>query len=285
MSTAPSHSSGAGMVRLRAADTIIPAITAMAITNTGIIATSITVSGTTNTGIIAMAPDASSELLFLLQLTNASFPTGAFNHSYGFETWIDAGEINSASELEVACRDWLQYSAAHGDAAIAACAHRAATAGDSAALINLDQIGSAIKLSREAQEASAKTGRALLRALRDVFSWTEAADYLRAIGAGDCDGHYAVVFGAAAASFGIAERPAILAYLFSAFSNLVGVAARLIPLGQAESQRLIYNAWPALQSATDSALTTPFDLIGTAMVGLDVASMRHERIHTRLCMS
>jgi urease accessory protein len=282
MSTAPSRSSGAGMVHLRAVDTIIMA---MSTTDMSIASIGIAIAGITSTGITAMAPDANRQLLFLLQLTTTSFPTGAFNHSYGFETWIDAGEINSAPELEVACQDWLQYSAAHGDAAIAACAHRAAAAGDFAALINLDQICSAIKLSREAREASDKTGRALLRALRDIFSWAEAADYLRAIGAGDCEGHYPVVFGAAAASFGIAERPAILAYLFSAFSNLIGVAARLIPLGQTESQRLIYKAWPALQSAADSAIATPIAMIGTAMVGLDVASMRHERIHTRLCMS
>ena len=50
-----------------------------------------------------------SAILYLLQIANASFPTGAFNHSFGFETWIDAGEITTAAELELACRDWLSY--------------------------------------------------------------------------------------------------------------------------------------------------------------------------------
>ena len=46
-------------------------------------------------------------LLFMLQVSNASFPTGAFNHSYGFETWIDSELINDGSSFEVACRQAL----------------------------------------------------------------------------------------------------------------------------------------------------------------------------------
>ena len=36
----------------------------------------------------------SDRLLYLLQVVNSAFPTGAFNHSYGFETLIDSGEIH-----------------------------------------------------------------------------------------------------------------------------------------------------------------------------------------------
>jgi urease accessory protein len=232
-----------------------------------------------------MGPDASQQFLYVLQVANASFPTGAFNHSYGFETWIDGGEVGNAAQLEVAANDWLEHTATKGDAAIVAQAHRAAQAGDAPRLVTLDHVAAAIKLSREAREASDKTGHALLRALRDVFNLAGIKGYLRAIGDGDCDTHYAVVFGAAAAEFCIAEDVTILTYLYSSLSGLIGVAARLIPLGQVESQRIIRNAWPLLLEATIRARDTEPDLIGTATVGLDIASMRHERLYTRLCMS
>ena len=59
-----------------------------------------------------MTTDGPERLLYLLQVANASFPTGAFNHSYGFETWIDAGALDDGARFERACRDWLRYGVA-----------------------------------------------------------------------------------------------------------------------------------------------------------------------------
>ena len=129
---------------------------------------------------------------------HASFPTGAFNHSYGFETWIDSELINDGSSFEVACRDWLTYSLASADGAAVAHAHRAMQAGDIDALVSLDELVGALKLSREAREASDKTGHALLSALRDVFEPQKLKAFESAIKTGRCAGHQAVIFGAAA---------------------------------------------------------------------------------------
>ena len=220
--------------------------------------------------------------LYLLQIANASFPTGAFNHSFGFETWIDAGEITTAAELELACRDWLSFGVTHADAAIVAHAHRAANAAD---LKVLDQVTAAIKLSRETREASIKMGWALLNGLHNVFDVIDLKDYARSIQEGRCEGHYAVIFGAAAASIGVTESEAVLVYLHTSLANVTSVAARLIPLGQIEAQRIIWRSHSFLLESTAAAQSTDLHLIGTATVGLDVASMQHERLHTRLCMS
>lgn len=229
-----------------------------------------------------MDSDAGRRFLYLLQVANASFPTGAFNHSFGFETWIDAGEITTAAELELACRDWLGYGVRHGDAAIVAHAYRAANAADLGAL---DRLAGAIKLSREAREASVKMGRALLSAVHDIFDAIDLKDHDRGVREGVCEGHYAVIFGAAAARIGVAESEAVLVYLHTSLANVTSVAARLIPLGQIEAQRIIWRSWPFLLELTTAAQNTDLDLIGTATVGLDLASMQHERLHTRLCMS
>ena len=224
-------------------------------------------------------------LLYLLQVANASFPTGAFNHSYGFETWIDAGALDDAARFEGACRDWLRFGAAPTDGAAVAHAWRHAAAGDLDALIALDETLGALKLSRESREASFKTGRALLGAYRDVFDAAPLASFAEAVREGRCEGHQAVVFGAAAAAQDIATGDAVLAFLQTGLSNLVSVGARLIPLGQIESQRIVRGAWPLLTGAADDACAAGIEDIGSATAGLDVASMQHERLHTRLCMS
>ena len=232
-----------------------------------------------------MTTDAPERLLYLLQVANASFPTGAFNHSYGFETWIDAGALDDAARFECACRDWLRYGAQRTDGAAVAHACRHAAAGDLAALVGLDHIVGALKLSRESREASFKTGRALLGAYRDIFGAQPLASFAEAVREGRCEGHQAVVFGAAAAAQGIGTGDAVLAFLHAALSNLVSVGARLIPLGQIESQRIVRSAWPLLTAGAADACALELDALGSATAGLDIASMRHERLHTRLCMS
>ena len=95
-----------------------------------------------------------------------------------------------------------------------------------------------------------------------------------------------MVFGAAAEAQGIAADDAVLAFLHAALSNLVSVGARLIPLGQIESQP---DHQGGLAAADDEERRRPapwsWMRLGSATAGLDIASMRHERLHTRLCMS
>lgn len=232
-----------------------------------------------------MTPDGAAQLLYLLQVANASFPTGAFNHSYGFETWIDGGVLHDAAGFDRACRDWLRHGVACADGAAVAHACRYAAARRVDALVTLDRTVGALKLSRESREASFKTGRALLGALREVFSPGSLEPLAAAVGDGRCEGHQAVVFGAAAKAQDLGEWDSVLVFLQTTLSNLVSVGVRLIPLGQIEGQRIVRNAWPLLTDAATAACATGIDDLGSATAGLDIASMAHERLRTRLCMS
>lgn len=227
----------------------------------------------------------SSPLLYLLQVANAAFPTGAFNHSYGLETWIDASQVNDAATAEAACRDWLRYGSAPADGAAVAAAHRAALAGDQEAIVRVDRIVGALKLARETREASLKTGRATINAIRDVFQAPRILAYEALVREGRCGGHQAVAFGIAAVDFEVSQEQAVLAFLQSGLMNIVGVAARLIPLGQVDAQRIVARAWPLLQGCAAIAQSRDLRHFGSATAALDIAAMRHERLTTRLCMS
>jgi urease accessory protein len=227
----------------------------------------------------------SDRLLYLLQVVNSAFPTGAFNHSYGFETLIDSGEIHDVHSFEKICKDWIRYSVVPGDAAAVAHAHRAILANDTAALISLDHMVAAIKLSVEVREASAKTGGAMASTVWEVFAPVGFEGYLNAIKNKECEGHHAVTFGAAAAAMKVSVFDAVLAFIQAALTNLASVASRLIPLGQVDTQRVIHGAWDNLEELVSKACDTPIDSIGTTTISLDIASMHHERLYSRLCMS
>lgn len=224
-------------------------------------------------------------LLALLQLTNASFPTGAFTQSYGFETWINEDVIGDVAEAERRCRDWLRFGVATGDAVAMTHAFRAAHDGDAQRLRQLDAMCTALKLGREARSASTMTGRALVAATRDIFDLTGVRLYGEMVDAGDCAGNHAIVYGIASAGLGLSETEAVTTYLWSALSNVVAINQRLTPFGQVDAQRIIAHASELLDACADIARTRPVEAMSSTYAALDVAGMRHERLASRLCIS
>ena len=226
------------------------------------------------------------KVLYLVQVANSAFPIGAYSHSYGFETLISTGDISNAETLERFCSDWLVYGVGSVDGAAVVAAHRAALAGDIDQLVGLDNLVGALKLPREIREASYKMGYAFLSAVMEIFQPNGiVGTYTKAVKEGKCEGHQAVAFGVAGASFGVPEVELALVFLQSTLSNLVGVAARLIPLGQLEAQRIIAKAYPLLSKAVEVARSRQPEEFGTTTASLDIASMHHERLYARLCMS
>jgi urease accessory protein len=226
-----------------------------------------------------------SALLYLLQVANASFPIGSFSHSYGLETLIQAGQITDARRLTDVAHLWLRYSLAPSEGGAVALAFRATQENDFTTLAALDEVLTALKLTRETREASIKIGAAFLRTVSSTFGWERTIRYRRATIAGYCVGHYATAFGVAAADAEISATEALLAFLQSSLYGFVTVAARIIPLGQLDAQRVLTLSWPRIVDCATVALgLDPADL-GVPAAFLDIASMRHERLYSRLCMS
>jgi urease accessory protein len=226
-----------------------------------------------------------SALLYLLQVANGSFPSGSFSHSYGLETLIQDGQINDAEDLaDVACL-WLRYGVATSDGGAVGLAFRATRESDFTMLAALDEVLTALKQTRETREASIKIGHGFLRTVSSTFDWENVDRYRRATADGRCVGHYATAFGVAAADAGVSAREAVLAFLHSALYGVVGVAARIVPLGQLDSQRVLARSWPRIVECTETALGLGLDDLAVPATALDIASMRHERLYSRLCMS
>lgn len=227
----------------------------------------------------------SSVLFYLLQVANTSFPTGSFNHSLGFETLIQEGYVNNAETLEKYCADWLLYGLAPTEGVAVAWSYRLALDEDVDKIVELDKILSSVKIARELRDASARTGRAFLKAFVELFGGSKATRYLDLVNNTACKGHHSIAFGIAAADMLIPEGDVILAFMHMTLSNIVSVAARLIPLGQVESQRTIIHLWPLLLQCSTLASSRKYADFYTNTSWIDIAAMQHEYLYSRLCMS
>ena len=91
--------------------------------------------------------------------------------------------------------------------------------------------------------------------------------------------------GLVSAAHAIPLAPAMHAFLHALVSNWISAGARLIPLGQTDSQRVLAALEPVVVATAKRALESGLDDLASATFRADLASLRHESQYTRLFRS
>ncbi len=218
----------------------------------------------------------------LMTWLSPSFPVGAFSYSSGIEWTVEAGDIVDAASL----RDWLAAMLTEGsgfcDAVLLAHAHRAALAQNSVALREVAELAAAFVPSRERQLETTTQGRAFI----DIARAAWACDGLEAM-VSACGGTivYPLAVGIVSAVHAIPLPPAMHGFLHAVVSNWISAGARLVPLGQTDSQRILAGLEADVAATAERALAASLDDLGSATFRADLASFRHETQYTRLFRS
>ncbi|MBS0528246.1 MAG: urease accessory protein UreF [Proteobacteria bacterium] len=264
------------------AATIIPAIT---VTPMLMITGSKGDSAENDSGLISPKPGELNETAALYRLMtwlSPSFPVGAFSYSSGIEWAVEAGDINNAATLQ----DWLASMLNDGpgfcDGIFLSNAHRAVSSGDMAMLTDIVELAAAFAPSRERHLETMAQGRAFMEISR--AAWTNES--LEQVIAG-CNRAiaYPVAVGMVCAAHSIRLAPTLHSFLHTLVSNWISAGARLIPLGQTDSQRVLAALEPAVAATGLRAIGASPDDLGSATFRADLASMRHETQYTRLFRS
>jgi urease accessory protein len=216
----------------------------------------------------------------LLAWLSPAFPTGAFSYSHGLEAAAASGEIHDRATLQQWVAAIVTKGSGRMDADILRDAHRAAAAGDAAALATANNRGIAYRGTAELTLETAQQGEAFLTTCR--AAWPEPFLAAWNVGRGAC---HAAAFGAAAARAGIALGDALLGYLQAFAANLVSAGLRLGLIGQTDGQRILAALEPEIAAAATAAITREPADFGSATFAVDLASMAHETQYTRLFRS
>jgi urease accessory protein len=229
----------------------------------------------------ALSADEAAALYRLMTWLSPAFPVGAFSYSSGIEWAVEAGDIVDGATL----RDWLA-SMLDGpgfcDGVFLAHAHRAAAGSDDAMLRDVAELAAAFAPSRERHLETTAQGRAFIDIARAAWN-CDGLDRLVAA----CDGAivYPVAVGIVSGAHAIPLAPTMHAFLHALTSNWISAAARLIPLGQTDSQRALAALEPIVVGTGKRAIDAALDDLGSASFRADIASMRHETQYTRLFRS
>jgi urease accessory protein len=229
-----------------------------------------------------MTEDEAAALYRLMTWLSPSFPVGAFSYSSGIEWAVEAGDVLDAASL----RDWLAAMLADGsgfcDGVFLAQAHRAASVRDDTTLRDIAELAAAFVPSRERQLETSAQGRAFVDIARAAWAHDGMDQLIAACGGAIV---YPVAVGLVSAAHKIPLAPAMHAFLHAVVSNWISAGARLVPLGQTDSQRVLAALEPVVVSTSKRALEASIEDLGSATFRADLAGLRHETQYTRLFRS
>ncbi|WP_115790134.1 urease accessory protein UreF [Arthrobacter silvisoli] len=220
-----------------------------------------------------------SRRLALQQLTDSALPTGAFAHSFGFESYLERGLVHDEASFGTWLAAFLGQQLTYSDALAIRFLY------EGMPLAELDEHLSAQLLPRQVREASTKMGGRLLEIGSEVFPSPELEAYRAAVATGRAAGHQPLAFAVVACSLDIPLEEALPAYLFAAVTSLTQNAVRAIPLGQNAGQRVLRAAHDGVAAAVERVRTLTPDDFGAVSPGLEISQMRHERQRARMFMS
>jgi urease accessory protein len=168
------------------------------------------------------------------------------------------------------------------DGVLLAHAYRAALLPDHAGLREIAELAAAFVPSRERQLETSTQGRAFIEIARTAWNGAGLDQMISA-----CDGAivYPVAVGLVSAAHAIPLAPTMHAFFHALTSNWISAGARLVPLGQTDSQRVLASLEPVVIATGKRALQASLDDLGSATFRADLAGMRHETQYTRLFRS
>jgi urease accessory protein len=244
----------------------------------------------------AHSVSADLDFLRLLHLADSAFPIGALAHSFGIESLTSAG-ILAPADLEIFLRGCLEEA---GVVEAVFCREAARLARESELGFpatrwhELNHTLAARKPAREARAGSAVLGRNFLRAVlalgenRILREALEAEEEFEKPESSDCPSgviEHSPAFGLAGGALGFDEDLTGLAFLHQWVANSVSAFQRLLPLGQTQAARILWNLKPAMIEALSHSATLTLDSVSCFTPLLDWGAMEHPALSTRLFIS
>ncbi|MEN9225742.1 MAG: urease accessory UreF family protein [Thermostichus sp. HHBFW_bins_43] len=227
---------------------------------------------------------ASGAFYLLLQLTDSALPIGAYSHSWGLETAVQAGWLRDRAEVQQYLLGVLHMSLAPFEGRACGLAYRLAQSGSPLGLRELHQHMQATRWAAEPRQASLDLGKRL----------AQLAGRTWGIPVPNPDGeplHHPLVFGWIGAHGGMGLEDTLRAYLFSSLTGWVSAAVRLVPLGHTEGQSLLAQLHAPIEAALQQEILPkmgdPFSSPALASFAplQERDAQAHQQLYSRLFQS
>jgi urease accessory protein len=217
--------------------------------------------------------------LRLYQLISPSLPIGSFTYSQGLEWAIEAQWITDSSTLKHWLSSVLDHSIVTLELPILLRLLSAFEASNEANIVRWTQWLLACRETSELRKEEQQRGAALARLLPNLG--VNIPENL-ALHVAKCQ---LTGFALAAYQWGIDAQRLCYGYCWGWLENIVLAGVKLIPLGQTDGQKLMFELAEKIPASVERALGLKDFDINSSTPALAIASSRHETQYTRLFRS
>lgn len=227
------------------------------------------------------------EELVLLQLNDSQFPIGSYSHSYGLETYVLHNLIKNSSDTKEYLFNYMSTTFYYNDLVAAFLAYKFFMENDLSSIVDLNIKLRASKSQMELRLASEKLGSRLISTVEkmNVHMPEKYYECLRSHSKREVLIHHAVSYGLITASLEIDLRSCLLSFAFNMAQAMVTNAVKTIPISQFDGQRILYEAHDLIIDLIKNIEDLDEEYYFASYPGVEVASMQHEILYSRLYMS
>lgn len=212
-------------------------------------------------------------LIRLQAMLSPAFPTGAFSYSSGVEAAVDAGLLIGGDDLCEWILDQLADGPLWNDAVLLAESWR--LSGEGQALDAVADLARALSFSATRHLETTAQGAAFLKA---AIAWQKLRIANEA-----CP--LPVAVGGVCGKLDIGLVDSLAAFLHASVSSQIQAALRLMKLGQQAGVVMLARFEAEILDAAERASHSTLDDLGSAAIMLDIMSMQHETLESRIFRS
>ncbi|MFI3272687.1 MAG: urease accessory UreF family protein [Pseudomonadota bacterium] len=220
--------------------------------------------------------------LHMLQVSDSTFPIGAFALSNGLETFVQERLLASCDDLREYIDSTLSFLPYTELGFFAHIFHGSQQAEDICAV---DNLYSAYKTPLEVRKGSMKLCQRFLKLWERIEPIPILATYQKCIQERRCMGHYCIALALFAKSKNLTYADAASMYAYTILSAIVTNAVKNVPLSQFDGQSVLNAALPRIMDCVQCAQDVSLEELGMGGSAFDIYAMRHETLYSRLYMS
>lgn len=220
----------------------------------------------------------------LLQFSDSTLPVGSFTFSNGLESAVQLGVVTDTTSL----RQYVEMAvrqAARMDGIALLHAHRAALAGDHAAILAADAALWARRVGEEQQMMLARMGRKLAELSLKIGSFPQLSLWLADIRAGTTPGCFPVGQAIGLAHLGADEAEAFTVHQYAIAAMILSAAMRLMRIDHMETQRILFSVQERVEQDYLAVRDLYLDEMSVFSPVFDVLVAHHRTAHVRLFMN
>jgi len=223
--------------------------------------------------------------LRLFQFCDSQFPTGAFSHSFGLETYIQREAVHDTETFIEWLTLFINEQLTYSDGLAMRIVYNALIRNDKDKILDINQKLFVQNLPKETRIGAKQMGTRMVKLALDLYESEWIQWYYDQMKSHKIQLHPAVCFTMLGHDLGVNVESIIDYYLYQNISILTQNAVRAIPLGQTAGQQVVTEMISHIEKVRNHILELAESDFGMTAPGLELNQMEHENVHVRIFIS